>query len=86
MYLHKSEWGGLYGIFGIEQSFLSCPWCVQLFLTRTRYKFLINFVLANPNYLYPQFSNSFPLMTGKEMELDNDVQLTSKRRRFLAIF
>ena len=68
MYLHKSEWGGLYGIFGFEQSFLSCPWCVQLFLTRTRYKVLINFVLANPNYLYPQFSNSFQLMTGKEME------------------
>ena len=51
MYLHKSEWGGLYGIFGFEQSFLSCPWCVQLFLTRTRYKFLINFVLANPRNL-----------------------------------
>ena len=51
MYLHKSEWGDLYGIFGFKQSFLSCARYAQLFLTRTRYKFLINFALTNPRNL-----------------------------------
>ena len=52
-----------------ELSFVSAV--PTVFLTRTRYKSLINFVLAHPRnliILYAQFSNSFHSMTGKEME------------------
>ena len=54
----------------LNRAFSRVRGAYSCFLARTRYKFLINFVLANynPNYLYPQFSNSFQLMTGKEME------------------
>ena len=82
MYLHKKWMQWFIGNFRIlaELSFVSAVW--QLFLTRTRYKNLINFVLAYPRnliILYAQFSNSFHLMTGKEME-------TKVKRLFFSVF